>query len=701
MTDFPQKRFSRSSCVSESFWGHLCIIPIVYTWQTNSGGLLAQLIPVTPLQGSSAELIRLFNLLKRLPEACVITQRLPALHGPGPDFLLIQDARALLLAISPATLQAVQRARQPDLFGREAAPIGEEEEARLAAFLQACTAENALPTAVIFPNLTTRQAQAVRPAAARAAWVGKEQLTPERLAEWVDGRLSPPLTPAQLDQVRACFTPEAIVPAAFTVRPPIERRTGAALGHYLLDYDQEQALKLDLDLPDSGQSAAQDLRLRLINGVAGSGKSLIVLYRAHLLRRLFPHKRILVLTHNRPLIHDLRRRYHRLSAGDPGVEMHTFLGWCRRYWPADKPWRQIIRHRERVELVTQIWHERLRDTAVSEQMLLDEIDWYKDRLLFSEADYLAADRAGRGFALAEAMRRRLFAAMQAYHDALQRRQLMDWGDAPRQVWRFWHEGEVALPRYDVILVDEAQFFAPLWFEIIKRLLTPRTGHLFLVADGSQGFLKRGQSWLAGGLEVRGRVQRLTKSYRTTREILDFATLLYRTRLPEDEEELIAPDVWAMPHGVVPVVIPLTSAQDELTRVINELRALAQSSVPWGDILLIHARREAVGPIIARLNRAFGAGTAVDPRQDVPQNQVRVCALNAVAGLESPIVFLMGVHDLYEREQSIRLGDEERLELIRDNTRKLYMACTRAGQRLVLTYVGPLPDSLRQICPAET
>lgn len=54
---------------------------------------------------------------------------------------------------------------------------------------------------------------------------------------------------------------------------------------------------------------------------------------------------------------------------------------------------------------------------------------------------------------------------------------------------------------------------------------------------------------------------------------------------------------------------------------------------------------------------------------------------------------MGVHDLYEREQSIRLSEEERLELIRDNTRKLYMACTRAGQRLVLTYVGKIPVSL--------
>jgi ATP-dependent exoDNAse (exonuclease V) beta subunit len=59
---------------------------------------------------------------------------------------------------------------------------------------------------------------------------------------------------------------------------------------------------------------------------------------------------------------------------------------------------------------------------------------------------------------------------------------------------------------------------------------------------------------------------------------------------------------------------------------------------------------------------------------------------------------MGVRTLYEREQSIRLSDEERLALIRDNTRKLYMACTRAGQRLVITYAGPLPDSLRPVAP---
>lgn len=46
--------------------------------------------------------------------------------------------------------------------------------------------------------------------------------------------------------------------------------------------------------------------------------------------------------------------------------------------------------------------------------------------------------------------------------------------------------------------------------------------------------------------------------------------------------------------------------------------------------------------------------------------------------------------------SLHLSDDEREELIRDNTRKLYyMAATRAGQRLVLMYSGELPDTLKK------
>jgi superfamily I DNA/RNA helicase len=146
---------------------------------------------------------------------------------------------------------------------------------------------------------------------------------------------------------------------------------------------------------------------------------------------------------------------------------------------------------------------------------------------------------------------------------------------------------------------------------------------------------------------------------------------------------------------VPTLIPLTSPQDEVTRVVNEIRSLANQGIPLSHFLIICAEWQGVNIMLERLQKEFGAQAALDPKEPASQtNHIRVCTLNAVTGIESPIVFLCGVHDLYDAEQSVRLSDDERAELIRDNTRKLYMAVTRAGQRLVLTYVGDVPEWLR-------
>jgi superfamily I DNA/RNA helicase len=274
--------------------------------------------------------------------------------------------------------------------------------------------------------------------------------------------------------------------------------------------------------------------------------------------------------------------------------------------------------------------------------------------------------------------------------------LFDYGDVPRGIWRQLSEGMIGPPLYDFILVDEAQFFAPIWFEILKRILNPASGRLFMVADPTQGFLKRRQSWLASGLDVRGRTQRLDRSYRTTRAILDFATRMYQLRLPADDEALIAPAVQEMDAGAPPQIIRLTSEQDETTRVVNEIRVLREAGVPLSHILVLHASWQGVERLLGRLRAEFGPSAVVNPKTAAPGKHIRVCTLNAATGLESPIVFVMGTHALCEAEQSVRLSADERAELIRENTRKLYMAFTRAGQRLALTYVGELPPVFRQL-----
>jgi superfamily I DNA/RNA helicase len=290
----------------------------------------------------------------------------------------------------------------------------------------------------------------------------------------------------------------------------------------------------------------------------------------------------------------------------------------------------------------------------------------------------------------------MFDAFQAYQKNLEKKNARDWGDVPRLLWQLSETDQVKLPEYDIILVDEAQFFAPIWIRLIQKALNPKNGHLFIVADPTQGFLGRGTSWKSLGLEARGHTHSLRRSYRTTREIMQFATLLYRQRLADEkDDDILIPDLLNMPNGAFPQIIPLTSPQDEIARVANEVESLVKQGFPKKHLLLLHSDGWGVNNLIQAIDDRLGKNAAFDPKDNYPGDYVRVTTINAGAGLESQIVFLVGLRLLFEEEQSLRLSDEEREGLIRDNTRKLYMAATRAGQRLVLTYSGELPEVLRK------
>jgi hypothetical protein len=271
---------------------------------------MAQILPNTPTGSTTPEVMRVYQLLRRLPdEDYFVWQRLCIWEQPGPDFwVLKRDRRAVLLKVSCATLGQLQARLQPDLFGldKPAPPIGSQEAEALGQFLAQLEhpVDTSMPAAVLFPNLPHPALKKV-PAEERppdALWLAKDDLAPDKFTSWLEVNLSQPLSKEAIASLRKDFTPEVIIPAAFTVRKPIERHAGAELTDYLLDYRQEHLLKTDLDLSTDAQATAKEFGIRLVNGVAGSGKSLIIVYRAHLLRKLFPNKRILVLTHNRPLI---------------------------------------------------------------------------------------------------------------------------------------------------------------------------------------------------------------------------------------------------------------------------------------------------------------------------------------------------------------------------------------------------------------
>ncbi|MDA0812763.1 MAG: hypothetical protein O3C21_10285, partial [Verrucomicrobia bacterium] len=72
-------------------------------------------------------------------------------------------------------------------------------------------------------------------------------------------------------------------------------------------------------------------------------------------------------------------------------------------------------------------------------------------------------------------------------------------------------------------------------------------------------------------------------------------------------------------------------------------------------------------------------------QTIASDAVAIATLNSATGIERPVVFLLGIDALFESEGDPRLDQRQRSEMIRDHTRKVYMALTRAGEKLLISY----------------
>lgn len=672
---------------------------------------MARVFPDHPSGNILPEVARTFRALKALPEDWHVWLHLASWEPEAPDFLVLApDQRAMLFKISRTTPRQAQQAPQMQLlvFEQETCVPGAAEELGLDAFLgqvtRAGVPRSRVGGGVVFPNLTAENLQVIELSGTQPqfSWLDKAWVKGKGAPDWEALFPPQPLDAEMLARLRAQFAPEIVVPKTFL--PRVKTRTrglDAGLTPYLLDYDQEALLKTDLDLKVEGENLARDMRVQVVNGVAGSGKTLVLLYRLRLLHERFPKKDYLVLTHNRPLIRDIQTRYQTLSGADSDrIRWYTFMGWCRRHWPADRPFNPLSMDQRR-HLLRDVWSETLSGTSISPMMFSSELEWLKDMgMIHSREGYLEARRRGRGFRLTEQQRGRLFTAMQTYQQRLLARDAMDWWDVPRRYWRWLDEGQVHPPRYDVILVDEAQFFAPIWFNIVRQLILPEHGYLFLAADPTQGFLRRGESWKAiAGVDARGRSQYLRRSYRTTRAILSLALAFYRQRLPEDDVGLLGADLSTMQPGRPSFLLNFDAPQDERTRIVREIVRAVDQGVFKRHILVLQSTAKGAQVMIALLNQHLGEGAARDPKDESPGEFIRVTTLNAGTGLEASLVFLGGIHELFEMEGALGLSDEERAALIQVHTRKLYMAFTRAGQRLVLTYVGQLPPALQALLKA--
>src|SRR5690606_20747665 len=131
----------------------------------------------------------------------------------------------------------------------------------------------------------------------------------------------------------------------------------------------------------------------LVTGVAGSGKSLVLLFRACTQARLDPEGRALVLTHNKALRRALETRFGELGR-PPNVEWHTFFSWMSAISPDCAYGPRLYQYEARDDLLAEACRAAGVEAASQWiEFLRDEIDWMQDRDVTKRPDYLRVERA--------------------------------------------------------------------------------------------------------------------------------------------------------------------------------------------------------------------------------------------------------------------------------------------------------------------
>ena len=464
----------------------------------------------------------------------------------------------------------------------------------------------------------------------------------------------------------------------------------------------------------------------LVRGVAGSGKTSVALHRvfASLRQRsLLDAPRVLFLTYNRSLASFARELLVSMGLRAHDVEVATLHRWCWSY--AASGVRLFRRAADRRALLSEAcstargFGSSQKGSAVwafPPAFWEEEIHRIKGLGIDNEEAYLDLVRFGAGRALDVRMRRHVWRTFQAYMGLQRERGVADWDDVVRAAYDKLRREGAAGPRYDQVLVDEAQDLTAVAMRTASALCDPR-GTLLVACDPAQSIYEKGFRWKHVGVEVHGsRSFLLARNYRNTEEILAVARPLLAAaeRLQADSERQGVDAATEIPpvrrRGAAPefVAVPRGLEAQEVARRVVEL--VGRERVPLRNIAVLGYPNSVCNHVRAALEQVGVAFQCHDDRTALrlADSSAKVLPLKSSKGLEFPVVFLVATGADFRPPVG---GDVERNAWNAQMARCFYVAMTRAMSRLVVVYArdDPAPflrpalarvgDTALPLCPA--
>ena len=261
-------------------------------------------------------------------------------------------------------------------------------------------------------------------------------------------------------------------------------------------------------------------------------------------------------------------------------------------------------------------------------------------------------------------------------------------------------GHIPTGQYLAVLIDEGHDFAPEWLKLVTQMVDPTTNSLLVLYDDAQSIYERGRkknfSFKSVGIQAQGRTTILKINYRNTRQILQTANAIAGDLLTAEDRDddgipLVKP-VSCGRDGPEPIVIHLPTLPEQAAKIAELLQGAHADGFAWGDMAVLCRDAKARDLCASTLaKRGLPVQNRLGPGDYDPlANSVKVMTMKVSKGLEFPVVAIPGVERLEhmgaeatEPGEGAQALSEAEAQARREAARVLYVAATRATQRLVL------------------
>ena len=436
-----------------------------------------------------------------------------------------------------------------------------------------------------------------------------------------------------------------------------------------------------------------------VSGSAGTGKTIVALHRAVFLARANQNARVLLTTFSHMLANALRTQLRRLISNEPRLaerlEVHSINAVGERLYISH--FGQInLAPPEVVQELLRAASERGENHKFSGRFLLTEWEQVVDAWQLDTWEaYRDVARLGRKTRLPEAQREILWSMFEQVRAGLASRNMITRSTMFTKLAAAVAESRN--PPFDFAVVDEAQDIGVAHLRFFAGLGRHRPDALFFAGDLGQRIFQQPFSWLALGVDIRGRSKALRVNYRTSHQIRAQADRLLGPEVSDAdgnrEERRHAVSVF---NGPPPEIRVLSSQEEEVEHVGQWVSGRAKDGVApheFGVFVRSTAELDHARLAVQLSGLPF---KVLDENVEPTSGHVSISTMHLAKGLEFRAVVVMACDDeiipLQERIETV--GDDADLQEVYDTERQLlYVACTRARDHLLVTSVAPASEFL--------